>query len=116
MQAAGLVIAETITNPLCGVPDIEAIASMAREGGVPFLVDNTFATPLLCRPLDLGVTVVMHSATKYLGGHSDLVPGVIVGDTKTMGVARARPARTGPPLGPFEPWPALRGLPTLDDR
>ena len=116
LQGAGLVIAETITNPLCGVPDLEAIATMARERGVPSLVDNTFATPLLCRPLDLGVTVVMHSATKYLGGHSDLVAGVIVGDTKTMGVARARSARTGTPLGPFDAWLALRGLRTLDVR
>src|SRR5207253_2656194 len=107
---AGLVIAETITNPLCGVPDIEAIGAAARERGVPFLVDNTFATPLLARPLDLGATAVMHSATKYLGGHSDLVAGVIVGDARTMGVARARSARTGTPLGPFDAWLALRGL------
>jgi cystathionine beta-lyase/cystathionine gamma-synthase len=116
VQGAGLVIAETITNPLCGVPDLEAIAAMARERGVPFLVDNTFATPLLCRPLDVGATVVMHSATKYLGGHSDLIAGVIVGDAKTMGVAGARSARTGTPLGPFDAWLALRGLRTLDVR
>ena len=89
---------------------------MARERGVPFLVDNTFATPLLCRPLDLGASLVMHSATKYLGGHSDLVAGVIAGDATTMGVARARSARTGTPLGPFEAWLALRGLRTLDVR
>ena len=114
--AAGLVIAETITNPLCGVPDLGAIASMARERGVPFLVDNTFATPLLCRPLELGATVVMHSATKYLGGHSDLVAGVVVGDEKLMGAVRARAARVGTPLGPFDAWLALRGLRTLDVR
>jgi methionine-gamma-lyase len=60
--------------------------------------------------------MVMHSATKYLGGHSDLVAGVIVGDAATMGVARARSARTGTPLGPFEAWLALRGLRTLDVR
>lgn len=116
VQGAGLVIAETITNPLCGVPDLEAIGSMAHERGVPFLVDNTFATPLLCRPLDLGATVVMHSATKYLGGHSDLVAGVIVGDAATMGRARARSARTGTTLGPFDAWLALRGMRTLDVR
>jgi methionine-gamma-lyase len=116
IRSAGLVIAETITNPLCGVPDLEAIAVLARERGIPLLVDNTFATPLLCRPLDLGAAVVMHSATKYLGGHSDLVAGVIVGDAKTMGVARARSARTGTPLGPFDAWLALRGLRTLDVR
>jgi cystathionine beta-lyase/cystathionine gamma-synthase len=113
---AGLVIAETITNPLCRVADLAAIAAMARERGVPFLVDNTFATPLLCRPLDLGATAVMHSATKYLGGHSDLVAGVIVGDAATMGLARARASRTGTPLGPFDAWLALRGLRTLDVR
>ncbi|HKC18717.1 MAG TPA: aminotransferase class I/II-fold pyridoxal phosphate-dependent enzyme, partial [Candidatus Dormibacteraeota bacterium] len=75
LPGAGLLIAETITNPLCHVPDLEAIGAMAREKEVPFLVDNTFATPLLCRPLELGARVVMHSATKYLGGHSDLVAG-----------------------------------------
>src|SRR5450759_748099 len=90
IDGAGLVLAETITNPLCAVPDIEAIAVMARERGVPFLVDNTFATPILCRPLELGATAVMHSATKYIGGHSDLVAGVAAGDEKVIGAARAR--------------------------
>ena len=116
VQGAGLVIAETIANPLCSVCDLEAIAAMTSERGVPFLVDNTFATPLLCRPLELGATVVMHSATKYLGGHSDLVAGVIVGDAATMGRARARSSRTGTPLGPFDAWLGLRGLRTLDVR
>jgi cystathionine beta-lyase/cystathionine gamma-synthase len=116
VQGAGLIVAETITNPLCGVPDLEAIGALARERGLAFLVDNTFATPLLVRPLELGASVVMHSATKYLGGHSDLVAGIIVGDARTMGVARARSARTGTPLGPFDAWLALRGLRTLDVR
>jgi cystathionine beta-lyase/cystathionine gamma-synthase len=116
VQGAGVVIAETITNPLCRVPDLDAIAGMCRERGVALLVDNTFATPLVCRPLDHGATVVMHSATKYLGGHSDLIAGVIMGDAKTMGVARARSARTGTTLGPFDAWLALRGLRTLDVR
>jgi cystathionine beta-lyase/cystathionine gamma-synthase len=116
LQGAGLVILETITNPLCRVPDLEAIARMTRERGVPILVDNTFATPLMCRPLELGATVVMHSATKYLGGHSDLLAGVIVGDAEVMGAARARVARTGATLGPFDSWLALRGIRTLDVR
>jgi cystathionine beta-lyase/cystathionine gamma-synthase len=116
MGGAGLVIAETITNPLCRVPDLEAIAAMARSDGVPFLVDNTFATPMLCRPLELGATVVMHSATKYLGGHSDLVAGVVAGDAATMSAARARASRTGTTLGPFDAWLAVRGLRTLDVR
>jgi cystathionine gamma-synthase len=113
---AGLVLAETITNPLCAVPDIGEIASMARERGVPVLVDNTFATPILFRPLELGATVVMHSATKYIGGHSDLVAGVIVGGAQVMAAARARTVRTGTPLGPFEAWLAVRGLRTLELR
>ena len=116
IDGAGLVLAETITNPLCRVPDIEAIASMARDRGVPVLVDNTFATPVLCRPLELGATAVMHSATKYIGGHSDLVAGVIVGSASHMAAARSRSVRTGTPLGPFDAWLALRGLRTLDVR
>ncbi|HSP10414.1 MAG TPA: aminotransferase class I/II-fold pyridoxal phosphate-dependent enzyme [Candidatus Dormibacteraeota bacterium] len=116
MDGAGLVLAETITNPLCHVPDLEAIGAMARERQIPLLVDNTFASPILCRPLELGATVVMHSATKYLGGHSDLVAGVIVGSAAAMGAARARAVRTGTPLGPFEAWLALRGLRTLEVR
>ena len=116
VAGAGLVLAETITNPLCAVPDLEAIAAMARERGVPFLVDNTFASPILCRPLELGATAVMHSATKYIGGHSDLVAGVAAGDAKAIGAARSRSVRTGTPLGPFDAWLALRGLRTLDVR
>ena len=116
LDGAGLILAETITNPLCAVPDIEAIAAMARERGVPFLVDNTFASPILCRPLDLGATAVMHSATKYIGGHSDLVAGVAAGDAKVIGAARARSVRTGTTLSPFDAWLALRGLRTLDVR
>ena len=95
VSRAGLVIAETITNPLCRVPDLHAIGEMCRERGVPLIVDNTFSTPLLCRPLEHGASVVMHSATKYLGGHSDLVAGVIVGDARIVGAARARSSRNG---------------------
>lgn len=116
IEGAGLVLAETITNPLCGVPDLAAIATMARERGVPLLVDNTFATPILCRPMELGATAVMHSATKYLGGHSDLVAGVVAGGATTIGAARARSVRTGTVLGPFDAWLAVRGLRTLDVR
>jgi cystathionine beta-lyase/cystathionine gamma-synthase len=116
INGAGLVLAETITNPLCRVPDLEAIGAMAREKGVPLLVDNTFATPVFCRPLELGASVVMHSVTKYLGGHSDLVAGVIAGSAATMALARARSVRTGTTLSPFDAWLALRGMRTLDVR
>jgi len=116
VDGAGLVLAETITNPLCRVPDLEALASMARSRGVPLIVDNTFASPILCRPIGLGAAVVMHSATKYIGGHSDLVAGVIVGSASVMTAARTRSVRTGTTLGPFDAWLALRGLRTLDVR
>lgn len=116
LDGAGLALVETITNPLCRLPDVEAIASLARDRGVPLLVDNTFATPILFRPLEVGATAVMHSATKYIGGHSDLVAGVLVGNADVMSAARARSVRTGSTLGPFDAWLALRGLRTLDVR
>jgi cystathionine beta-lyase/cystathionine gamma-synthase len=116
VDGSSLVLLETITNPLCEVSDLEAIIGLARGRGVPVLVDNTFATPVLCRPLELGATMVMHSVTKYIGGHSDLVAGVIVGDASSMANARARSVRIGNPLGPFDAWLALRGLRTLEVR
>lgn len=116
MDGAGVVLLETITNPLCRVPDLEAIIAMARKRDVPVLVDNTFASPVFCRPLELGATVVMHSVTKYLGGHSDLLAGVMVGSHALMSAARTKSVRTGTPLGPFESWLALRGMRTLDVR
>jgi cystathionine beta-lyase/cystathionine gamma-synthase len=116
LDGAGLVLVETITNPLCRMPDVEVIATLARERGVPLLVDNTFATPILFRPVELGATAVMHSATKYIGGHSDLVAGVVVGSREVIAAARARSVRTGSNLSPFDAWLALRGLRTLDVR
>ncbi len=116
LDGAGLALVETITNPLCNVPDVEAIASIARDRGVPVLVDNTFASPILFRPLEVGATAVMHSVTKYIGGHSDLVAGVVVGSADAMSAARARSVRIGSTLGPFDAWLALRGLRTLDLR
>lgn len=113
LDGAAVLHCETITNPLCRVSDLAAVCSLAAGRGVPVLVDNTFATPVLCRPLNLGATAVVHSATKYLGGHSDLMAGVLVGSDELIGRARARLARTGAVLGPFEAWLALRGLRTL---
>lgn len=113
LPGAAVVLAETITNPLCRPTDLEALCSLAAGHGVPVLVDNTFASPILCRPLELGATLVVHSATKYLGGHSDLVAGVVVGGAEPVGLARERVVRLGGSLGPFEAWLALRGLRTL---
>jgi cystathionine beta-lyase/cystathionine gamma-synthase len=113
LPGAAAVLAETITNPLCRLTDLEAVCGLAAEHGVPVLVDNTFATPVLCRPLDLGATLVVHSVTKYLGGHSDLVAGVVVGAGEPVGRAHERVVRIGGSLGPFEAWLALRGVRTL---
>jgi methionine-gamma-lyase len=113
LEGAGLVVCETITNPLVRIADLEAICRMAAAKGVPVLVDNTFATPILCRPLELGATMVVHSATKYIGGHSDLTAGVTVGAKDAIKAAAARGSRLGTTLGPFEAWLAVRGLRTL---
>ena len=113
IDGAGLVVCETITNPLVRIADLEAICRMAAAKGVPVLVDNTFATPILCRPLELGATMSVHSATKYIGGHSDLTAGVTVGGKDAIKAAAARASRLGTTLGPFEAWLAVRGLRTL---
>jgi cystathionine beta-lyase/cystathionine gamma-synthase len=111
-----VIIAETITNPLCRVVDLRALAELAREIDAFLIVDNTFATPVYCRPLEFGAHVVVHSATKYLGGHSDLVAGVVVGSKSLVDNIRARVSRKGATLGPFDAWLALRGIRTLDVR
>ncbi|MDQ6691457.1 MAG: aminotransferase class I/II-fold pyridoxal phosphate-dependent enzyme [Candidatus Dormibacteraeota bacterium] len=116
LDGAGLVVCETITNPLVRIADLEQICRMARERDVPVLVDNTFATPILCRPIELGASLCVHSATKYIGGHSDLTAGVTVGSAALVRAAHARSSRLGTTLGPFEAWLALRGLRTLDLR
>jgi len=116
MDGAGLVLCETITNPLVRIADLEAICALARRRSVPVLVDNTFASPILCRPLDLGATMVVHSVTKYIGGHHDLIAGAAVGPAEAVNAARVRGARIGTTLGPFEAWLALRGMRTLELR
>jgi cystathionine beta-lyase/cystathionine gamma-synthase len=113
LDGAGLVVCETITNPLVRIADLEAICRLAAERGLPVLVDNTFATPILCRPLELGATMSVHSATKYIGGHSDLTAGVAVGSREAVKAAAGKASRLGTTLGPFEAWLAVRGLRTL---
>ena len=106
-------LVETISNPLLKVADIPALAGLAHAYGVQLLVDNTFATPCLFRPLLHGADYVVHSATKYLAGHGDVLAGIVV----TSADNRARLFETnkllGSNLGPFEAWLALRGLKTL---
>ena len=105
---------ETPTNPLLGVVDIAALAGVAAEAGARLVIDNTFATPYLQTPLALGADVVLHSTTKYLGGHSDVVGGALVTDDSELveGLAFLRNAAGAVP-GPFDSWLVLRGAKTL---
>lgn len=109
-----LVWLETPTNPLLKIVDIEAIAKIAKKRGVLVGCDNTFASPYCQRPLDFGADIVMHSATKYLGGHSDVIGGVLVVDDKELGERLAFLQNSiGAIQGPFDSFLALRGLKTL---
>jgi cystathionine beta-lyase len=109
-----LVWVETPTNPLMKLADIEAIAKITKEANVLFAVDNTFATPYLQRPLDLGADIVMHSATKYLGGHSDVIAGALIMKDEALGEKlHFAQFATGATLGPQDSFLVLRGIKTL---
>lgn len=112
-----LVWCESPTNPLLGIADIAALAELAHVGGARLVVDNTFATPYLQTPLDLGADAVVHSTTKYLGGHSDVVGGAVVtsSDELREELFFLRNASGAVP-GPFDAWLTLRGLKTLGVR
>ena len=109
----GVMIMETISNPLLRVGAMDKIAAMCRAAGVPLIVDNTFATPLMVRPLELGANIVCHSATKYLAGHGDVLGGVIVADQANYDALRTLSRTIGPVMGPFESYLTLRGVKTL---
>ncbi|MFD6135917.1 cystathionine gamma-synthase [Isoptericola sp. NPDC060257] len=119
---------ETPTNPLLGISDVAALAGVARDAGALLVVDNTFATPYLQQPLALGADVVVHSTTKYIGGHSDVVGGALVvaagavlpgglespaGGTDVAGAVGFHQNSSGAVAGPFDAWLTLRGLKTL---
>ena len=109
-----LVWIETPTNPLLRIVDIAAVAAVAHRSQALLVVDNTFASPYLQRPLELGADIVLHSATKYLGGHSDVVLGaVITRDTDLADRLRFIQNAAGAVPGPFDSWLVLRGLKTL---
>lgn len=111
---AALVWLESPTNPAMEVAEIATIAEAAHRAGARVVVDNTFATPVLQQPLDLGADLVVHSATKYLSGHSDLLMGALVTrDDAVYDVLKGRRDLTGAIPGAFEAWLALRGLRTL---
>lgn len=109
-----LVWVETPTNPLLRLVDIRLAAEAAHDAGAMLLVDNTFATPFLQQPLALGADLVLHSSTKYLGGHSDVVGGALVtSDGDLIERLRFLQNAAGPVAGPFDAWLVLRGLKTL---
>ncbi|WP_405943958.1 cystathionine gamma-synthase [Streptomyces sp. NBC_00932] len=105
---------ETPSNPLLGITDIAAVADVARTAGVKLVVDNTFASPYLQQPLALGADVVVHSMTKYMGGHSDVVGGALVVNSDDLGEELAYHQNAmGAVCGPFDAWLVLRGIKTL---
>lgn len=113
-----MVFVETPSNPTLDLVDLEAIAAVAHRHGALLVVDNTFCTPYLQRPLELGADLVVHSATKYLNGHGDVIAGFVVGPEETIQKIREVGLKdlTGAVLGPFEAFLTLRGMKTLSYR
>ncbi len=109
----GCVLMETVSNPLLRVGQIDRVAEIARAANAALIVDNTFATPLLVRPLELGAHLVVHSATKYLAGHGDVLGGIIVCDESHHGTLRTLSRTIGPVMGPFEAYLTMRGIKTF---
>ena len=108
-----LIYAETPANPLMCLTDLQAVAALGKTRGITTIVDNTFATPINQRPLQYGIDVVVHSGTKYLGGHSDVTAGVIIGSPAFIERAWRFHIVMGAALSPFDAWLLLRGLRTL---
>ena len=115
-QATRMLFLETPTNPTLRCADIAKLAAIGKKRRACVVVDNTFATPILQKPLALGADVVVHSATKYLGGHSDVTAGAIVGGAKFIQEARQRMLQSGASLAPLASYLLIRGLKTLELR
>lgn len=109
----GCILVESISNPLLRVPALDKIAEIARAAGAALVVDNTFATPLILRPLELGAHFSVHSLTKYLAGHGDVLGGAIVADEQHLPILRSLSRTIGPVLGPFECYLTMRGIKTF---
>jgi cystathionine beta-lyase/cystathionine gamma-synthase len=116
LPGAALFYVETMANPTLSVADLQTLGALCAEAGVPSAVDNTFATPYLCTPAALGFDHVLHSATKFIGGHNDLTGGVVCTSEEGMRRLRATAIETGGTMAPLEAWLALRGLITLELR
>ncbi|HVN97474.1 MAG TPA: aminotransferase class I/II-fold pyridoxal phosphate-dependent enzyme [Syntrophorhabdaceae bacterium] len=111
------IFAETPSNPLLKITDIRAVADIAKKRGLLTIIDNTFMSPYFQRPLELGFDIVIHSATKFLGGHSDLIAGLVVAADRTTGKKIQSIQNTfGAILGPQDSWLVLRGIKTLSAR
>jgi cystathionine gamma-synthase len=106
----GALLMETISNPLVRVAPIDRIAAMAKAAGAELIVDSTFATPLVVRPLELGATFTVHSLTKYLAGHGDVLGGVVITARKYLEPLQTFSRALGPVLGPFEAYLTMRGI------
>jgi len=109
----GCILMETISNPLLRVGSIAGLAEIAKAAGAALVVDNTFASPLLVRPIELGAHIVVHSVTKYLAGHGDVLGGVVVSDQAHLDTIRSLSRILGPVLGPFESYLTMRGIKTF---
>ena len=109
----GCILIESISNPLLRVGPIDRIAEIARDAGAALVVDNTFATPMMVRPLELGAHFSVHSVTKYLAGHGDVLGGVVVTDRDHIDSLRTFSRTVGPVLGPFEAYLTMRGIKTF---
>jgi len=107
------IFVEAVSNPLLRLADLPGLVDVARRHDVNLLVDSTFASPALLRPLEYGATAVHHSATKYLSGHGDATAGALIGSQALVAAARAQAVRVGLNLGPFDAWLTLRGVRTL---
>jgi cystathionine beta-lyase/cystathionine gamma-synthase len=113
LPGASLLYLETITNPAMSVADLAVMGAAAADAGVPAAVDNTFASPYLCNPAEFGFGYVIHSATKYLGGHHDMTGGIVCCALRDRVRLRATVIDTGGTMAPFEAWLAMRGTMTL---
>ena len=113
LAGSKLFYVETIANPNVTVADLGALGAIASEAGVASVVDNTFASPYLCNPAAFGFDYVLHSATKYIGGHNDLIGGVVCTSEQRMAGLRSMVIETGGTMAPLEAWLSMRGLSTL---
>jgi len=113
---AKALLVESISNPLMKTVDLEGLAGLCKGAGAQLVVDNTFATPIACRPLERGADLVWHSVTKFIGGHHDLCAGAIVGSRELVGAVEPVARRMGLRAAPFEAWLAVRGVRSLEVR